>query len=92
MMKIALAILLGLVWGAMGAVLGGFVTRWALRKNQNGTIIAGNLIRTVIDLSVLGLVFLLRSVLPFDYSYTLIAAAVALSIGTIVISFRLARK
>ena len=91
-MKIALAIFLGLVWGAMGAVLGGFVTRWEIRKNKNGTILAGNLIRTLIDLSVLGLVFLLRNVLPFDYSYMLIAAAVALSIGTIFISFRLARK
>ena len=91
-MGIAIAILLGLLWGGLCALLGGFVTRRALAKSNSQALLAGNLIRTFIDLSALGLVFLLRNLLPFDYSYMLIATAVALSIGTIVISFRLARR
>lgn len=91
-MLITLAILLGLVWGALAALLGGVVTRRALAKDSNAALMAGNLLRTVIDLSALGLVFLLRNLLPFDYTWMLIATAVALSVGTIVISFRIAGK
>lgn len=91
-MKIALAILLGLLWGALCALLGGFVTRRALAKSSNQALLAGSLTRTLIDLIALGLVFLGRDLLPFDYSYMLIATAVALSLGTILISFRLARR
>ena len=91
-MKIALAILLGLVWGALTALLGGVVTRRSLAKNSTSALMAGNLLRTLIDLASLGLVFLLRKLLPFDYTWMLIATAVALSIGTIVISYRIAGK
>ncbi len=52
----------------------------------------GNLLRTLTDLAALGIVFLLRKLLPFDYTWMLIATAVALSIGTIVISYRIAGK
>ncbi len=51
----------------------------------------GNLLRTLVDLSALGLVFLARNILPFDYTWMLIATAVSLSIGMIVISFRIAK-
>ncbi len=91
-MNIALAILLGLIWGALAALLGGVVTRRSLAKNSTSALMAGNLLRTLIDLTALGIVFLLRKLLPFDYTWMLIAAAVALSIGTIVISYRIAGK
>lgn len=91
-MNIVIAILLGLLWGAAVALLGGFVTRRAFQKATNGAIMAGNLIRTLLDLGALGLVFLMRNCLPFDYTYMLIATAVSLSLGLIIISFRLAAK
>ena len=46
----------------------------------------------LLTFAALGLVFLLRKLLPFDYTWMLIATAVALSIGTIVISYRIAGK
>ncbi len=91
-MSIFLALLAGLVWGALAALLGGVITRRALAKNTNGALLAGNFLRTLVDLTALGLVFLARRILPFDYTWMLVATAVALSIGTILISFRIARK
>ncbi len=91
-MSIVLPILLGLVWGALAALLGGVITRHTLAKNSTGAVMAGNLLRTLTDLAALGLVFLLRDLLPFDYTWMLIATAVALSVGTIVISYRIAGK
>ena len=91
LMKIFLAILCGLVWGLPAALLGGLITRRALAKNTNSAVMVGNLLRTLVDLSALGLVFLARNILPFDYTWMLIATAVSLSIGMIVISFRIAK-
>lgn len=91
-MMVALAIFLGLVWGLLAALLGGLVTRRAMAKNTEGAMIAVSLLRTVIDLVALGLIFLLRKVLPFDYTWMMLATAVSLSLGTIVISFRIAKK
>ena len=91
-MNIALAILCGLVWGLLAALLGGLILRRALAKNTNGAVMAGNFLRTLVDLAALGLVFLARNILPFDWRWMMVATAVALSIGLIVISFRLAGK
>lgn len=91
-MNIFLAILCGLVWGLLAALLGGLILRRALVKNTNSAVMAGNFLRTLVDLAALGLVFLARNILPFDYTWMMIATAVSLSIGLIVISFRLARK
>ena len=91
-MKIALAVLCGLVWGLLAALLGGLILRRAIAKNTNGALMAANLLRTVVDLAALGLIYLARDVLPFDWRWMMIATAVALSIGLIAISFRIARQ
>ena len=91
-MSYFIAVMVGLVWGGLAALLGGMITRRAFRKNSTAAVMVGNLLRTLVDLTALGLVFLLRKLLPFDYTWTLVAAAVALSIGTIVISYRIAGK
>ena len=74
------------------ALLGGVITRRALARNSNGALIAGNLLRMLVDLAALGLIFLLRNLLPFDWRWMMIATVAALSIGLIVISFRIAGK
>ncbi len=91
-MNYVLPIFLGLVWGALFALLGGLILRRALAKNTNAAVLTGTLLRTALDLASLGLIFLLREYLPFDWQWMMIAAAVSLSIGLIVISFRAARK
>lgn len=91
-MNLALAVLAGLVWGVLAALLGGLITRRALVRNTNGALIAGNLLRTLVDFAALGLIYLARNVLPFDWRWMMIATAIGLSIGLIVVSFRLAHK
>ena len=91
-MNIAVPILLGLVWGALCALAGGLITRRSLAKNSSNALLIGNFLRTLTDLAALALVFLCRELLPFDYTWMLIATAVALSVGTIIISFRIAGK
>ena len=91
-MQIALAILCGLIWGLLAALLGGRILRRAIAKNSNGAIMAANFLRTLVDLAALGLVFLASDLLPFVYTWILIATAVALSLGLVFISFRIARQ
>ena len=91
-MSIALAVLAGLVWGALAAVVNYFIMKKSIEKNTNNAVISSSMLRTAIDVAALGAVFLARNVLPFDFTYALIACAVAMSIGTIVFTFRLAKK
>ena len=91
-MKIALAILCGLVWGLLAALLGGLILRRAVAKNTNGAFMAANMLRTLIDLTALGLIYLARDILPFDWLWMMVATAVSLSLGLIIISFRIARQ
>ncbi len=91
-MNYVLPVLLGLVWGALFALLGGLIMRRALAKNTNAAVLAGTLLRTALDLAALGLLYLARGVLPFDWGWMLIAAALSLTVGLILVSFRLARK
>ncbi len=91
-MLIAIAIVCGLVWGLLFALLGGLILRRAIVKNTNGAVMAANLLRTVVDLTALGLIYLARDILPFDWRWMMVAAAVALSVGLIVISFRIAKS
>ena len=55
-------------------------------------VMVSGVLRTAVDIAALASIFLLRVYLPFDYTYSLIAAAVAMSIGTIIFTFRLAKK
>ena len=91
-MSVVLAVLAGLVWGALAAVVNYFITKKSLEKNSNTAVMGSGILRTAIDVAALSAIFLARSILPFDFTYMLIAAAVAMSIGTIVFTFRLAKK
>lgn len=91
-MKIALAVLCGAVWGVLVSLLGMLITKRCLEKGSNAALMVGNLSRTVLDLTALGLVYLLRNTVPLPYTYMLVGTAVGLSVTTIVYSFRLAGK
>ena len=84
--------LAGLAWGALCGVLNLLIMKKAIEKNDNNVIMAANLGRMAIDLAALGLVFLLRKVLPFSYEAMLIGTAVALSAVTLVYAFQYGKK
>lgn len=86
------AVLAGLAWGALAAVVNYLIMKKSLEKNTNNAVMGSSVLRTAIDIAALGSIFLARNILPFDFTYMLIASAVAMSIGTIVFTFKLARK
>jgi hypothetical protein len=91
-MKLALGILAGLLWGAAAGFLNTRITNWSLSKGNTNQLLAGNLLRMVVDLAALGLVFLLRHVLPLPFEALLIGTAISLSLVTILYAFRYGKK
>ena len=83
--------LAGLVWGALAALLNAGITKRALKKNSDSSLLTANALRLPVDFLALGAVFLLRRRLPFPYEPALIGTAVSLSVLTIVFAFRLSR-
>ena len=66
------------------------VTRALSKKGEKG-MMAASLLHLPVDLAAIGVPFLLRAVLPLRAELVMIAAAVALSIVTIISAFRMAR-
>lgn len=91
-MELLIGGLAGLAWGALCGVLNILILKKAIGKNNNNAIMAANLGRMAVDLAALGLVFLLRGLLPFSYEAMLIGTAVALSVVTLVFAFRYGKK
>ena len=88
-MKTVLAVLLGLIWGAAAALVNAKISADALRKNSSSAIRTASAGRMAVDAAALGLVFLLRGVLPLPYEVVLVATAVSLSLFTIVLAYRM---
>ena len=91
-MKTVLAVLLGLIWGAAAALVNAKISADALRKNSSSAIRTASAGRMAVDAAALGLVFLLRGVLPLPYEVVLVATAVSLSLCTIFYSFRMSKS
>ena len=90
-MKYAIGAVTGLLWGALIAWLNSRVNKAAIAKNSANSILAANLIRTLIDIAALGLVFLLRHVLPGNFEATIVGTAASLGLLTVYFAFRLSR-
>ena len=89
-MQIALSILGGAVWGLLAALLNATLMKRAVSKNDIKSVSLCNMLRFFIDAGALAIVFLMRAVIPMDFSAAIIATA-AMSIFTIVFTFRIAR-
>lgn len=81
--------LCGLVWGALAALLNFQISKRSIAKDSTSALLGANLARVGVDIVALGVVFLLRKVLPFPYEAALIAAAIAMSLVTIVCAYRM---
>ena len=91
-MKLAIGILAGLLWGVLCGYLNTRILKKALEKNSTNAVMTANLLRMAVDLAALGLVFLLRKLLPFSFEATLVGTALALSGLTIVFAYRYGKK
>ena len=88
-MSYVIAAVCGAVWGAAAAFLNFFISKRGVAKNNTASLLGANAARMVVDIAALGLVFLLRNVLPFPFEVTLIATAISMSLVTIVCAYRL---
>lgn len=89
-MKYLIGALAGLVWGSLAALLNAFITKKALETGNDKMMLASNFLRMLVDVAALGLVFLLRNVLPFSFEAALVGTAAALSLLMIVFAFKMA--
>ncbi len=91
-MKLFLGVLAGLVWGGLIGLVNTLIMKKGLKKNDSNLVMAANLGRMALDLAALGLVFLLRGLLPFPYEAMLIGTAVALSLVSLIFAFRYGKR
>ena len=80
----------GLVWVSLAALLNDFITKKALNKGNDKLMLASNALRMLVDVAALGMVFLLRKVLPFSFEAALVGTAAALSLLMIVFAYKMA--
>ena len=91
-MKIAIGVLAGLVWGGLIGLVNMLIMKKGQKKNDSNLVMAANLGRMVLDLAALGIVFLLRTLLPFPYEPMLVGTAVALSAASLIFVFRYGKR
>lgn len=88
--------LLGGVIGAAAGFLVGWVnmhvTKRSMGRDSLNAVMAANMIRMLIDAALLLAIFLLRNVLPFGFTGTLIGAALGLTAGNLFFVMRLRRR
>ena len=91
-MKLFLGVLAGLVWGGLIGLVNMLIMKKGLKKKDSNLVMAANLGRMVLDLAALGIVFLLRTLLPFPYEPMLMGTAVALSAASLIFAFRYGKR
>ena len=75
----------------LAALLNATLMKRAVSKNDIKSVSLCNMLRFFIDAGALAIVFLMRAVIPMDFTAAIIATAAAMSIFTIVFTFRIAR-
>ena len=69
-----------------------FVTKKCIAKQSTNAIMASNLVHMLVDVAALAAVFLVRNLSWLNFAVAIVATAAALSITTIVFTFKLAAK
>ncbi len=91
-MALTISVLGGLIWGASAALLGGALSKAALRSGTASGVMASSLSRTAVDIGALAAVYLLRGVIPMEWEAAMISAAVGLTGVGFYLAWRLSRK
>ena len=91
-MMTIVGVVCGLIWGTAAAFLNFSITKGSVSKNSAAALTGASVLRLVVDFAALGLVFLLRGLLPFRFEYMLVATAIAMSLTTIFCAYRLSNQ
>ncbi len=90
-MKYVIGAVIGLLWGTLVAWLNSRINKAAIAKNSTKAMMGASMGRTAIDIAALGLVFLLRNVLPGNFEATIVGTAASLGLLTVFFAFQLSR-
>ena len=90
-MKYVIGAVIGLLWGTLVAWLNFRINKAAIAKNSTKAMMGASMGRTAIDIAALGLVFLLRNVLPGSFEATIMGTAASLGLLTVFFAFQLSR-
>lgn len=91
-MKYVIGTLVGIVWGCIGALINCAITKAAIKKNKDSAMLIANLLRITVDIVLLGIIVLVRDLIPFSFELALVGTVAALSIVNIVFAFKMAAK
>ena len=91
-MMTVLAAVCGVIWGMAAALLNFWINKKSIEKNSTAALTGASMLRLLVDFAALGLVFLLRKVLPFSFEVMLVATAIAMSLTTIFCAYRLSSQ
>lgn len=84
--------IVGIVWGALAAIVNSFITKSCIAKGTQKAITSMNAAHMVNDLIALAVVYFLRHVLPFSFEATIIGTAVSLSLLSVILTFKMGKK
>ena len=81
--------LAGLLWGAVGAVIIGIVSKKCVKKNTPTAMTISNIVKFGVYIVSFTVVFLLRNMLPFSYEAAVMGMVLSLAILQIVFTFKI---
>lgn len=86
-MNNALAVVFGVVWGALAAFVNSRIALKAFEKKDAKAAKNARRLQMLVDIAALAAIVLLRNILPFSYEFALVSAIISLSVLTIVFLF-----
>lgn len=91
-MNYLIGAIVGLVWGALAAIVNSLITKSCIEKGTQKAITTMNGAHMGVDLVALAVVYFLRHLLPFSFEATIIGTAVSLSLLSVILTFKMGRK
>ena len=70
-MKYVIGALVGIIWGCIGAFINCSITKAAIKKNKDSAMLIANLLRITVDIVLLGIIVLVRDLIPFSFELAL---------------------
>ena len=83
---------IGAVFGFVVAMVSARLIRQNMKKNDASAVMAGSMLRTLLDILSLLAVYLLRNVLPFPFYGVIIGTALGLSVGNVIQAQRMGKQ
>ena len=83
---------IGAVFGFVVAMVSARLIRRNMKKNDANAVMAGSMLRTLLDILSLLAVYLLRNILPFPFYGVIIGTALGLSVGNVIQAQRMGKQ